>query len=65
MDLTQFRGNEISGIGALFKCAVQDDDTLVDAIVEKRYGIMKDLTPAREANGRATCGSRHDSRIKV
>ena len=27
----------------LFKCAVKDDDTLVDAIVEKLYGTMKDF----------------------
>ena len=27
----------------LFRCAVKDDDTLVDAIVEKLYGTMKDF----------------------
>jgi hypothetical protein len=31
----------------LFKCAVKDDDTLVDAIVEKLYGTMKDLDAGR------------------
>jgi hypothetical protein len=31
----------------LFKCAVKDDDTLVDAIVEKLYGNMKDFDAAR------------------
>jgi hypothetical protein len=27
----------------LFKCAVKDDDTLVDAIIEKLYRTMKDI----------------------
>jgi hypothetical protein len=31
----------------LFKCAVKDDDTLVDAIVEKLYGTMKDYDAGR------------------
>lgn len=31
----------------LFKCAVKDDDTLVDAIVEKLYGTMKDFDGGR------------------
>ena len=31
----------------LFKCAVKDDDTLVDAIVEKLYGNMKDFDAGR------------------
>ena len=31
----------------LLKCAVRDDDTLVDAIVEKLYGIMKDFDAGR------------------
>ena len=31
----------------LFKCAVKDDDTLVDAIVEKLYGTMKDFDAGR------------------
>ena len=31
----------------LLKCAVKDDDTLVDAIVEKLYGIMKDFDAGR------------------
>jgi hypothetical protein len=31
----------------LFKCAVQDDITLVDAIVERLYGTMKDFDAAR------------------
>ena len=31
----------------LFKCAVKDDDTLVDAIVEKLYGTMKDFDARR------------------
>ena len=31
----------------LFKCAVKDDETLVDAIVEKIYGTMKDFDARR------------------
>ena len=31
----------------LFKCAVKDDDTLFDAIVEKLYGTMKDFDAGR------------------
>lgn len=31
----------------LLKCAVKDDDTLVDAIVEKIYGTMKDFDARR------------------
>ena len=31
----------------LFKCAVKDDDTLVDAIIEKLYGTMKDFDAGR------------------
>jgi hypothetical protein len=31
----------------LFKCVVMDDDTLVDAIVEKLYGTMKDFDAGR------------------
>jgi len=31
----------------LFKCAVKDDDTLVDAIVEILYGTMKDFDAGR------------------
>ena len=31
----------------LFMCAVKDDDTLVDAIVEKLYGTMKDFDVGR------------------
>ena len=31
----------------LFKCAVKDDDTLVDAIVEKLYCTMKDFDAGR------------------
>jgi hypothetical protein len=31
----------------LFKCAVKDDDTLVDAIVENSLGTMKDFDAAR------------------
>ena len=31
----------------LFKCALKDDDTLVDAIVEKLYGTMKDFDAGR------------------
>jgi hypothetical protein len=31
----------------LFKCAVKDDDTLVDAIVEKLYRAMKDFDAKR------------------
>jgi hypothetical protein len=32
---------------SLLKCAVKDDDTLVDAIVEKLYGTMKDFDAGR------------------
>jgi hypothetical protein len=38
--------NEIQVV-RLFKCAVKDDDTLVDAIVEKIYGTMKDFDARR------------------
>ena len=31
----------------LFKCAVKDDDTLVDAIVERLYGTMRDFDAGR------------------
>jgi hypothetical protein len=31
----------------LFKCAVKDDDVLVDAIVEKLYGTMQDFDAGR------------------
>jgi hypothetical protein len=31
----------------LFKCAVKDDDSLVDAIVEKLYGTMRDFDAGR------------------
>jgi hypothetical protein len=31
----------------LFKCAVKDDDTLVDAIIEKLYRTMKDFDVER------------------
>ena len=31
----------------LFKCAVKDDDMLVDAIVEKLYGTMRDFDAGR------------------
>jgi hypothetical protein len=31
----------------LFKCAVKDDDTLVDAIVERVYFTMRDLDARR------------------
>jgi hypothetical protein len=31
----------------LFKCAVKDDETLVDAIIDKLYGTMKDFDPGR------------------
>jgi hypothetical protein len=31
----------------LFKCAVKDDDMLIDAIVEKLYGTMKDFDAGR------------------
>ncbi len=34
-------------IARLFKCAVKDDDSLVDAIVEKLYGTMKDFDAGR------------------
>jgi hypothetical protein len=31
----------------LFKCAVKDDDTLVDAVVEKLYRSMKEFDAGR------------------
>jgi hypothetical protein len=31
----------------LFKCAVKDDDSFVDALVERLYGAMKDLDADR------------------
>ena len=31
----------------LFKCALKDDDTLIDANVEKLYRSMKDFDPGR------------------
>ena len=34
-------------IVCLLKCAVKDDDTLVDAIVEKLYRIMRDFDACR------------------
>jgi hypothetical protein len=34
----------------LFKCAVKDDDTLVDAIVERLYFAMKDRDSTRAEN---------------
>ena len=46
----------------LFKYAVKDDDTLVDAIVEKLYGTMKDFDAGR---AKQPVGSRHDWRLKV
>jgi hypothetical protein len=36
-------GLDESQIFRLFKCAVKDDDTLVDAIVERLYRKMKEL----------------------
>ena len=41
------RGLNESQVVRLFKCAVKDDDTLVDAIVEKLYGTMKDFDAGR------------------
>ena len=31
----------------LFKCAVKDDDTLVDVMIEKLYSIMKEFDAGR------------------
>ncbi len=36
-------GLDESQVFRLFKCAVKDDDTLVDAIVERLYRKMKEL----------------------
>ena len=36
-----------SQVVRLLKCAVKDDDMLVDAIVEKLYGTMKDFDAGR------------------
>ena len=36
-------GLDESQVLRLFKCAVKDDDTLVDAIVERLYRKMKEL----------------------
>jgi hypothetical protein len=41
------RGLNESQVVRLFKCAVKDDDKLVDAIVEKLYGTMKDFDAGR------------------
>ena len=45
-------GREITGLNEfqvvrLFKCAVKDDNTLVDAIVENLYGTMKNFDARR------------------
>ncbi len=37
------KGLSDSHVVRLFKCAVKDDDSLVDAIVEKLYGTMRDF----------------------
>jgi hypothetical protein len=34
-------------VSRLFKCAVKDDDTLVDAIIERLYRTMKDFDASR------------------
>jgi hypothetical protein len=34
-------------VSRLFKCAVKDDDTLVDAIVERLYRMMKEFDANR------------------
>ena len=34
-------------ISILFKCAVKDDETLIDAIVERLYGKMKEFDGRR------------------
>ena len=36
-------GLDESQIFRLFKCAVKDDDTLIDAVVERPYRKMKEL----------------------
>jgi hypothetical protein len=41
--------NEIQVV-RLFKCAVKDDDRIVDALVERLYGAMKDFDAARAEN---------------
>jgi hypothetical protein len=41
------RGLNESQVVRLFKCAVKDDDSLVDAIVEKLYGTMRDFDAGR------------------
>ena len=41
------KGLSESQVVRLLKCAVKDDDTLVDAIVEIVYGIMKEFDAAR------------------
>ncbi len=37
------KGLSESHVVRLFKCAVKDDDSLVDAIVEQLYGTMRDF----------------------
>ncbi len=41
------RGLSESHVVRLFKCAVKDDDSLVDAIVEKLYRTMRDFDAGR------------------
>ncbi len=41
------RGLSESHVVRLFQCAVKDDDSLVDAIVEKLYGTMRDFDAGR------------------
>ncbi len=38
--------NEIQ-VSRLFKCAVKDDETLIDGIVERLYRTIKDADPRR------------------
>jgi hypothetical protein len=41
------KGLTESQVVRLLKCAVKDDDALVDAIVEKLYGLMKEFDADR------------------
>ena len=52
-------------IARLFKCAVKDDDTLVDAIVEKLYGTMRDFDAGRAKQTVELIVDRDDCRLKV
>jgi hypothetical protein len=50
----------------LFKCAVKDDETLIDAIVERLYGKIERVRwPARGPDRWSHSGSRRDGRSDI